>query len=93
MGGKCTVLALFLSYSLVRIRCSLSASACRMVCWRRASRRFRSVNESGLETLRRGVIMGAWLSLAMVMCVLSGLAALQIGGISFGCGWSSQVRS
>lgn len=61
-----TVLALFLSYSLVRIRCSLSASACRMVCWRRASRRFRSVNESGLETLRRGVIMGAWLSLAMV---------------------------
>lgn len=80
------MLALFLSYSLVRILCSLSASACRMVCWSRASSRFRSVNESGLETLRRGVIMGAWLSLAMVLCV-SGLAALQIGGISFACGW------
>lgn len=59
-----TMLALFLSYSLVRNLCSLSASARRMLCCSRARRRFRSVKESGLETLRRGVI-GACVSRAM----------------------------
>lgn len=60
------MLALFRSYSLVLNLCSLSVSACRMLCCNLARSRLRSVKESAFETLRRGVI-GACVSRAMIL--------------------------
>jgi hypothetical protein len=53
------------SYSLVRNLLSLSASACRMFCCKRASRRLRSLKESGFEAWELAT-KGAWESRAML---------------------------
>lgn len=54
-GGQLTMPALLRSYSLVRNLRSRSASAWRILCCKRVNRRVRSVSESVLEALLRGV--------------------------------------
>lgn len=77
-----TMPALLRSCSLARSLRSRSASACKILCCSRSSSRLRSVSESGLDTLRRGVT-GSCVSRAIWYIVLLTRNAGELGLVYF----------